>query len=278
MNGSSPGAPLVTVVVPTRNNERTLEACLRSVRAQTHPAVELVVVDNHSTDATPQIAARHADAVLTRGPERSAQRNAGAAVASGEWVLWLDSDMVMPPRTVEVALRAAAETGAEALALPERTVGAGFWTRCRALERECYLDDPSLHNPRLLRRELLTRDGGFRLDMSGPEDADLRLRLRTEGVSIVLVPVLVDHDEGRLTVRDVLAKRYYYGLSIPAFARTHDGAVARQGRGILTAYARNARRLAADPLHAAGMVALRGAEAAAYGWGALQGRRRAAAG
>ena len=264
---------VVTVVVPTRNNERTLEACLRSVREQTHHPVELVVVDNHSDDATPQIAARHADVVLTRGPERSAQRNAGVAAGTGQWVLWLDSDMVLPPDAIDVALRTADETGSGALALPERTIGSGFWTRCRALERECYLDDASLHNPRLLRRDLLTRDGGFRLDMSGPEDADLRLRLLSDGVPVVLAPVLVDHDEGRLTVRDVLAKRYYYGLSIPAFARTHDGAVARQGGRILAAYARNARRLAADPLHTVGMVALRAAEAAAYGWGAVRGRR-----
>lgn len=50
----------VTVVVPTRNNERTIDACLRSVTAQSVP-VTLVVVDNHSTDATATIAAEHAD-------------------------------------------------------------------------------------------------------------------------------------------------------------------------------------------------------------------------
>ena len=54
----------VTVVVPTREAARTLDRCLASVRAQTHPRVELVVVDNHSTDDTVSIAHRHAD----RGP------------------------------------------------------------------------------------------------------------------------------------------------------------------------------------------------------------------
>jgi glycosyltransferase involved in cell wall biosynthesis len=268
---------LVSVVVPTRDNERTIEACLASVRRQTHPAVELIVVDNGSRDGTWATAERFADLVLAGGPERSAQRNLGVRAASGTWVLWLDSDMVLPPDTVEQALRTAETSGAVAVALPERTIGSGFWTACRALERECYLDDPLLHNPRLIRREVLTRDGGFALSMSGPEDADLRLRLRAAGARTALGTVLVDHDEGRLSVRSVLAKRYYYGRSLPAFAEQHDGAVAAQGRAVARSYVRNWRRLARQPLHAVGMLGLRGLEAGAYVWGARRGRRDAVA-
>lgn len=264
--------PLVTVVVPTRDNERTIRACLASVVAQTYEQVELVVVDNHSTDATPRIARELADTVVVAGPERSAQRNTGIAAARGAWVLWLDSDMVLPPRTLDVAVDTALATGASAVALPERTVGEGFWTACRALERECYLDDPWLHNPRLVRRELLLGDEGFDLSMSGPEDADLRMRLRDSGRRIELAPVVVDHDEGRLTIADVLRKRYYYGRSIPAFAAQHEGAVSAQGRAVLRSYARNHRRLLRDPGHAAGMVAMRALEVVGYTLGARRGR------
>ena len=82
---------LVSVVVPTRNNERTIESCLASVREQTHPAIELIVVDNGSDDATWAIAERFAHRVVAGGPERSAQRNLGIALATGPWLLWLDS-------------------------------------------------------------------------------------------------------------------------------------------------------------------------------------------
>ncbi|GAA1231754.1 glycosyltransferase [Janibacter melonis] len=272
MSPSSSERPLVTVVVPTRDNERTIRACLSSVVAQTYEHVELVVVDNHSSDATPRIARELAGTVVVAGPERSAQRNTGIAAARGEWVLWLDSDMVLPARTIDVAVDTALATGASAVALPERTVGEGFWTACRALERECYLDDPWLHNPRLVRRELLLGDAGFDLSMSGPEDADLRMRLRDAGRHIELAPVIVDHDEGRLTIADVLRKRYYYGRSIPAFAAQHEGAVSAQGRAVLRSYARNHRRLLRDPGHAAGMVAMRSLEVVGYALGARRGR------
>lgn len=268
---------LVSVVVPTRNNERTIEDCLTAVRRQTHPAVELIVVDNSSDDATWPIAERLADLVVAGGPERSAQRNRGIELARGEWVLWLDSDMVMPPDTIAQALSTATSSGAVGIALPERTIGTGFWTACRALERECYLDDPMLHNPRLIRREVLMGGGGFALSMSGPEDADLRLRMRAAGAPIALGSVVVDHDEGRLTLRSVMEKRYYYGRSLPAFADRHDGAVAQQGRTVLRSYARNWRLLARRPLTAVGMLGLRGLEAGAYVLGARRGRRDAVA-
>lgn len=269
------GTPRVSVIVPTRNNARTIEACLASIMAQSYPATELLVVDNHSTDGTPQIAARFTESVFSAGPERSAQRNLGIERAQGEWILWIDSDMVMPSQAVEVAIRTAVETKAVGVALPERTIGAGFWTACRALERTCYLDEPLLHNPRLIRREYLVSGRGFDLDMSGPEDTDLRLRMRADNARIELAPVLIDHDEGRLTITEVMRKRYYYGRSIPTFAARHAHGVEDQGSRVVKTYLRHAPRLVRRPHQAVGMVVMRALEAAAYGLGARRGARDA---
>ena len=90
----------VSVVVTTRNSGQTLEACLDSIRRQTYTATELVVVDNHSSDRTLEIANRFADKVATIGPERSAQRNHGASIASGAFLLFIDADMVLDPEVV----------------------------------------------------------------------------------------------------------------------------------------------------------------------------------
>jgi glycosyltransferase involved in cell wall biosynthesis len=66
--------PLVSVVVTTRNEEKNIGKCLHSIRAQSWTAIEAIVVDNHSTDATLEISTRLAYRVATKGPERSAQR------------------------------------------------------------------------------------------------------------------------------------------------------------------------------------------------------------
>jgi hypothetical protein len=102
----------------------------------------------------------------------------------------------------------------------------------------------------------------------------VRHQLHAAGVTVALAPLLVAHDEGRLRLVDVLRKRVYYGRSLPSFARTHPGGLRDQGAGPARAFLRHRRRLAADPVHAAGMLGMRLAEALAYGVGAVQGRRR----
>jgi len=126
---------IVAVIVTTRNSGQTLEACLVSIRQQTYPGIELVVVDNHSSDATMEIAHRYADTVHTIGPERSAQRNHGATLTSGTNLLFIDADMVLDREVVAEGVTLLHATGLPAAVIPEETVGEGFWTACRALER-----------------------------------------------------------------------------------------------------------------------------------------------
>jgi len=262
----------VSVVVPSRNSARTIAACLESVRAQRGVVLELIVVDNHSDDGTFEIARRYADQVILGGPERSAQRNTGVRLSRGEWICWIDSDMVLPPETLGVALAAAQLNDVRTVAIPETSFGAGYWTACRALERRCYLGDVGLHNPRLLRRDLFREIGGFGESMAGPEDADLRLRLRAAGEPIGYArSVLIAHDEGRLSLRTVWAKRVYYGRSLPALTDAHPRPMTTQCRELVLAYWRNRRLLLDDPRHLVGLLVLRTVEAVGYLAGAARG-------
>jgi glycosyltransferase involved in cell wall biosynthesis len=87
--------PRFSVIIPAFNAAATLARAIESVRAQTWPAHEIIVVDDGSTDATADVAARFGEAVrLIRQPNRgvSVARNAGAAAASGDWLAFLDAD------------------------------------------------------------------------------------------------------------------------------------------------------------------------------------------
>jgi glycosyltransferase involved in cell wall biosynthesis len=101
--GSMPRAvPLLSVAICTRNRAALMEKALRSVLAQ-DPKIEILVVDNGSTDATcetcQRVAAEHPNVRFTREPELgvSAARNRALVEASGEWVLFLDDDALAGP-------------------------------------------------------------------------------------------------------------------------------------------------------------------------------------
>ena len=271
MSGPTAAAvPLVSVIVPTKDVARTMRACLLSVRAQDHPRIELVVVDNSSTDGTFEVAQELADVAVRGGPERSAQRNQAIALSTGEYVLWIDADMVLAPDVVSAALAAAQAVGAVAVFVPEISTGAGYWTACRALERRCYVGEDLIEAPRLVRREFFLRSAGFHLEVAGQEDAELRMRLLQGGEPLARCDAVIEHQEGRLTLRGVLRKRRYYGRSIPAYAHAQPGAVGRQGLATVRALVRHRSVLLSDPVHGVGVLALRSLEALAYAAGAAE--------
>jgi glycosyltransferase involved in cell wall biosynthesis len=269
---------LVSVIVPTRNSADTLGECLRSIRSQSYEPIELIVVDNGSTDATPRIAAGLADEVLDAGPERSAQRNAGARASHGSYLVFIDSDMLLRPEVIRDCV-ARAEAGFDAVVIPETSFGEGFWARCKALERSCYLGDETIEAARFFRRESFLEVGGYDETIPyGPEDWDIHARVRAAGARIGRAEAMIDHDEGALALRELLARKYYYGKASERYIRAHGTLAGRQLTVLRPAFRRHWRLLARHPLTAAAMLVMKACELGAGGAGLVVARVRGAAG
>jgi glycosyltransferase involved in cell wall biosynthesis len=120
--------PLVSCVVGTKDEERVIRDLLVSLKAQTYPNIEIIVVDNpRTTDATREIAREFTDKVYVKGHERSVQRNFGVEKAAGEYVLILDADMQLTPTVVEDCVELAEEMGVGGIIIPERSIGEHYW-------------------------------------------------------------------------------------------------------------------------------------------------------
>ena len=257
------------VIVTTRNSAATLEACLKSVQQQTVP-VTLIVVDNFSTDGTPAIARRYASDFLQAGPERSRQRNLGAAMAAGTFPLFVDSDMVLAPSTVAESLEQA-KAGFRAVIVPEVSEGQGFWAACKALERACYVGDDTIEAARFIEKGLFDELGGFDEELTGEEDWDLTARIRARGLPAGRSRTPLIHDEGRLRLGETMRTKFYYGRTMARYLRKHPRTARSQARLFRPAFFRNRRLLRAQPLRTAGMFAMKSGELGAAALGTVIG-------
>ena len=87
--------PLVSVVIPTYNSERTIGACLQSVKEQTYQNIEVIVVDSHSKDKTVDIVENFGAKLSSITQKLLAARLEGLKESNGEYVLILDSDQIL---------------------------------------------------------------------------------------------------------------------------------------------------------------------------------------
>src|SRR5579864_2811456 len=118
---SQPG-PEVSIIVPARNEEASIDACLRSLRDQTGVTFEILMIDDGSSDNTRRIAESFADVTVHDAGAMpsgwSGKSNAcltGARLAKGKWLLFTDADTVHAPNALASALREAQELGAAML-------------------------------------------------------------------------------------------------------------------------------------------------------------------
>ncbi|MDP9861449.1 MULTISPECIES: glycosyltransferase [Streptosporangium] len=98
--------PLVSVIIPNYNYADVLGLCLRSVQEQTYSPIEIIYVDDCSTDDSVRVAESHGVRVLStpRNSGVSAARNLGVAHARGEVLFFLDSDVALAPDAVAQAV------------------------------------------------------------------------------------------------------------------------------------------------------------------------------
>lgn len=180
--------PLVSVIIPTYNRADLLREAVASVRRQSYAPLELIVVDDGSTDATAASLRPLSDARLVRQDHTGLPgqaRNAGARVARGEYLAFLDSDDLWLPHKLAVQLPVARAAGAAVTHTRERWIRNGRVVSQRRQRhrrsgdlfaeslRKCVIGPSTV----LLRRGAFEEAGGFREDLEIAEDYELWLRL-----------------------------------------------------------------------------------------------------
>lgn len=169
---------LVSVIIPTKNSELFIENCLESIKNQSYKNIEIIVIDNNSTDSTKKISEKFTDKVFTKGPERSAQRNFGFSKSLGKWLMYIDSDMILSDNLIEKCVNNCKNNKIQALYIKEVILGNSFVCKVKRFERMFY-EATLIDAPRFFSRDLFEELKGFdEIDCPfGFEDWDINLRI-----------------------------------------------------------------------------------------------------
>jgi glycosyltransferase involved in cell wall biosynthesis len=164
------------------NRAHLLSRALDSVKRQTFPPFEVIVVDDASSDSTAEVARTHGARVLTM-PQRSGSgpaRNAGIAAAETEWIAFLDSDDEWEPQHLELLLRASAPhvlVCAPAHTTSGRAIGNVTGRPVDLTSARLLVPgDAIVTSGTIVRRHVLEKVGGFRA-LARAQDLDLWLRV-----------------------------------------------------------------------------------------------------
>lgn len=194
--------PLVSVIIPTYNRADTVRRSIDSALEQTYRPIEVIVVDDGSTDATREVLDGYGDRIrpiyqANGGP--SLARNTGVAAARGEFIAFLDSDDTWKPakidRQVRLMLTGGArvpccisnaaiidgdETASTTFEVSDVTCGLpeGYWMNPAAILATRFI---LFNQVVLIRREAFEKVGRFKPEMRLLEDYDLAFRLAQLG-------------------------------------------------------------------------------------------------
>lgn len=213
--------PLVSVVIPTYQHAKTVAACIKSVQAQTYPSLEIIVVNDGSTDHTMEILRefRNTITVITQPNQGgNAARNRGLQATKGEYVVFADADVVMKPGMIEAFVEQLQKHPEASYAYSGFRFG---WKRFFGVP----FDGDALRHTNFIMTTSLVRKkdfSGFDPNLRRLQDWDVWLTMLEEGKRGVLVPgiwfsVVID---GESRTGSSWLPSFAYSLPWPMFGWT----------------------------------------------------------
>ncbi len=219
---------LVSVIIPTRNSATFLNKCLNSVKDQTYPQIEIIVVDNNSSDTTINIAKKYTSNIYTYGSERSEQVNYGVSKSSGEYVYKVDSDFVLDRNVVEQCLQKINE-GCDAVVVhnsPDETIS--WISKIRKFEVDMYKYDITHSSARFLRKKVYTAIGGFNVNVTAGEDYDFQNKLNRGNYKTGFIDAEALHKGEPQHIIPHLMKMFAYGKDFVNYQKANKFEATRQ--------------------------------------------------
>ena len=212
--------PLVSIIIPTKNSALTLLDCLESISSQSYTNLEIIVVDNFSTDSTLKIAKKYTSQVYQKWDERTTQKNYWILQSQGEYLCFIDSDMVLEADVVSECLDIISQ--AESMwwvCIRERSKWNSFFARVRDFERSFY-HSSDVASARFFRKKDVIEVWGFEEHIVFFEESILPQKIEkilSKNCHVSTKESSIFHLEWNLKLLPWLQKKYYYWKSMQKY-------------------------------------------------------------
>jgi glycosyltransferase involved in cell wall biosynthesis len=217
--------PKVSVVIPTYNVAATIARCLSSVHSQSYSTVEIIIIDNFSSDTTTTIAKVFGAKVAQQKSTPASARNTGIINSAGKYLFFVDSDQILSRHVIEECVTKCEKECAEMVRVPELFIGKGLWSSCSAEWKNYYVrieqrfgsrGDILSGEPRFFAKEAIVRVGMFNPALLWGEDYDLYQRLKKMNAKEASCQSMLYHYEP-ISVKGIMTRNLRYGESIQTF-------------------------------------------------------------
>ncbi len=216
--------PTVSTILATKNEEQNISRCINSLKDQTYENMEIILVDNNSSDDTVKIASNLIEKVFNL-PEltntkniknyRGAQVNYGVTLSTGEIIFFPDADMTFDKNLISEAVDLIQEQAYEALYSPEVIIGSGLFVKARNFERSFY-NQTCIDGLRFIRKDLFIKAGGFdeKNIKFGPDDWDLTKTIKKYTNKVSITKNVIYHHERFKNVLAYIKKKIKYTTTL----------------------------------------------------------------
>jgi glycosyltransferase involved in cell wall biosynthesis/ubiquinone/menaquinone biosynthesis C-methylase UbiE len=208
---------LVSIIIPSRNSERTIAECLRSIIGQSYRPIEIIMVDSNSTDSTREIAKGMGALVISNDGERSVAKNLGAKFASGKYLFFVDADHELGHSAIASCVKAIERV--DGVLINDQDVSKDSKvSRLVASRRNILSRDPLNVAVRFVRKDVFHRVGGFDTDLYAGEDLDFHRRFLQLGFRMVDSRATDWHLGSPVNLKALLNRSLYYSSNNVRYA------------------------------------------------------------
>ncbi len=240
--------PFVSIIVPTKNSATTIGACLKSIENQTYKDIEMIVVDNNSTDRTKEIAGKYTKLVFNKGPERSAQRNYGVSKSKGEFIYFVDADFVLNKNVVSQCLAEIQFFFSAIIVHNSPDVTVSWIAKVRKFEVDMYKYNLDHSAARFFKKSVFEKIGGYNVKITAGEDYDIQNKLNRKGYVTGFIDAEAIHLGEPTSFWKHMLKYYNYGKDFVNYQKVNNREAGKQLTPFRDVYFRNWKKFIKQPV------------------------------